>query len=130
MRIQSILECEYQMAINLDVLLIGLIVRVILLSPVLWIAGRLLAGSDKAKFTDAIWIIVLGTIIGGIIEALFSGILAFIIVLFIWLALVKHFFDTGWLKALAIAIIAVIIWIAIAAILLLIGIAIVGTWLI
>jgi hypothetical protein len=27
----------------------------------------------------------------------------------IWLALVKHFFDCGWLKALAISIIAVII---------------------
>jgi hypothetical protein len=118
------------MAVNLDALVIGLIIRIILLSPVLWIAGRLLAGSDKAKFTDAIWIVVLGTIIGGIIEALFSGILAFIIVLFIWLALVKHFFDTGWLKALAIAIIAIILWIVIAAILLLIGIAIVGTWLI
>jgi hypothetical protein len=117
------------MAVNLDALVIGLIIRIILLSPVLWIAGRLLAGSDKAKFTDAIWIVVLGTVIGGIIEALFSGILAFIIVLFIWLALVKHFFDTGWLKALVIAIIAVIIWIVIAAILLIIGIAIVGTWL-
>jgi hypothetical protein len=118
------------MAVNLDALVIGLIVRIILLSPILWIAGRLLAGSDKAKFTDAIWIVVLGTVIGGLIEALFSGILATIIVLFIWLALVKHFFDAGWLKALAIAIIAVILWIVIAAILLLVGIAIVGTWLI
>lgn len=116
------------MAFNLDALVIGLIVRIILLSPVLWIAGRLLVGSDKAKFTDAIWIVVLGTIIGGLVEALFSGILATIIVLFIWLALVKHFFDSGWLKALAIAIIAVILWIVIAVILLLIGIAIVGTW--
>jgi hypothetical protein len=116
------------MAVNLDALVIGLIVRIILLSPVLWIAGRLLVGSDKAKFSDAIWIVVLGTVVGAVFEALFSGILAVIIVLFIWLALVKHFFDTGWLKALAIAIIAIIIWIVIAAILLLIGIAIVGTW--
>jgi hypothetical protein len=116
------------MAINLDALVIGLIVRIILLSPVLWIAGRLLAGSDKAKFTDAIWIVVLGTVIGAIIEALFSGILAFIIVLFIWLALVKHFFDTGWLKALAISIIAIIIWIIIAVIIgIIIGVAIITT---
>ncbi|MEM3824175.1 MAG: hypothetical protein QXH87_04505 [Candidatus Bathyarchaeia archaeon] len=42
--------------------------------------------------------------------------------LIIWLALIKHFFDCGWIMALAIAIIAVIIFIVIVAILALIGI--------
>jgi hypothetical protein len=40
----------------------------------------------------------------------------------IWLALIKHFFDCGWLMALAIAIIAVIIFVIIVAILAFIGI--------
>ena len=115
------------MAINLDTLLINLIVNIIVLSPVLWIAGRLLAGKDKAKFTDALWIVVLGTVIGGIFQYLFAGIIASIIVLVIWLALVKHFFDTGWLKALAIAVVAVIIWIVIAVIIaVIVGVAILG----
>jgi hypothetical protein len=115
------------MAINLDTLLIHLIVNIIILSPVLWIAGRLLAGKDKAKFTDAVWIVVLGTVIGGIFQYFFSGIIAALIVLFIWLALVKHFFDTGWLRALVIAIVAILIWIVIAAIIgIIIGIAIIG----
>jgi hypothetical protein len=115
------------MAINLDTLLIHLIVNIIVLSPVLWIAGRLLAGQDKAKFTDAIWIVVLGTVIGGIFQYFFSGIMAALIVLFIWLALVKHFFDTGWLRALAIAIVAILFWIVIAVIIgIIIGIAIIG----
>ena len=43
----------------------------------------------------------------------FSGIIASIIMLFIWLALVKHFFDIGWLIALAISVIAIIICIVI-----------------
>jgi len=120
------------MAVNLDTLLINLainvIINVVILSPVLWISGRLLAGKDKAKFTDALWIVILGTVIGSGFGYFFSGIIASIIVLIIWLALVKHFFDTGWLKALAIAIVAIIIWIVIAAILMLIGIAIIGTW--
>jgi hypothetical protein len=47
-------------------------------------------------------------------------------VLIIWLALVKHFFDCGWLKALTITIVAVLIFIAIAVVLALIGIAIVS----
>jgi hypothetical protein len=115
------------MALNLDTLVINLIINIIILSPVLWIAGRLLAGKDKAKFTDAIWIVVLGTVIGGIFQYLFTGIIAAIIVLFIWLALVKHFFDTGWLRALAIAIVAILIWIVIAVIIgLIVGIAIIG----
>jgi hypothetical protein len=41
---------------------------------------------------------------------------------------VKHFFDCGWLKALAISIVAVLIFIAIAVVLALIGIAIVSIW--
>ena len=67
--------------------------------------------------SSALWIVILGTVIGGFIQYLFSGILAGIIVLFIWLALVKHFFDTGWLKALIIAVVAIVIWIVIAVIL-------------
>lgn len=112
------------MAINLDALIISLIIRIIVLAPVLWISGRLLAGADKAKFTDAIWIVVLGTLIGAFFEFFFSGIIATVIVLIIWLALVKHFFDTGWLKAFAIAIIAILIFAAIAILLTLIGLAI------
>jgi hypothetical protein len=108
-------------------LIITIIVNIIILAPVLWISGRLLVGKDKAKFMDALWIVVLGTLIGGFFQYLFSGIIAAVIVLFIWLALVKHFFDTGWLRALAIAIVAIIIWIVIAAIIgLVVGVAIIG----
>jgi len=115
--------------INLIALVVNIIVNVIVLSPVLWIAGRLLAGKDKAKFTDALWIVVLGTIIGAVFQAFLEGILGLlgsIIMLIIWLALVKHFFDTGWLKALVIAILAIIIYIIIVAILVLLGLAIIA----
>jgi hypothetical protein len=117
--------------INLDSAIINLIIQIVvnivILAPVLWISGRLLLGKEKAKFMDALWIVVLGTLIGGAFQYLFSGIIAAIVVLFIWLALVKHFFDTGWLMAFAIAIIAIIIWIVIAIIIgLIVGIAIIG----
>jgi hypothetical protein len=115
--------------INLMALVVNIIVNVIVLSPVLWIAGRLLAGKDKAKFTDALWIVVLGTIIGAVFQAFLEGVLGLlgsIIMLIVWLALVKHFFDTGWLKALVIAILAIIIYIIIVAILVLLGLAIIA----
>ena len=63
--------------INLDSaivnLIIQIIVNIIILSPVLWIAGRLLVGKDKAKFMDALWIVVLGTVIGGNFQCLFAS---------------------------------------------------------
>jgi hypothetical protein len=117
--------------INLDAAIVNMIVQIIvnivILAPVLWISGRFFAGKDKAKFTDALWIVVLGTVIGSVFQYLFDGIIASLIVLFIWLALVKHFFDTGWVKALIIAIVAIVIWIVIAFIIgLIIGVAVIG----
>src|SRR3990170_3515445 len=115
------------MAFSLDTLVVNIIVGIIVLAPVLWIAGRLLAGKDKAKFTDALWITVLGTVINAVFLYFFAGVIASIIVLIIWLALVKHFFDTGWLRALAIAIVAILFLIVIGIIIgVIFGIAILG----
>ena len=110
--------------IDLVGLLVQIVVGIIVLAPVLWLAGRALVGKEKAKFLDAVWIVALGTIIGAVVGALIGGLLAAIIMFVIWLALIKHFFDCGWLMALAIAIIAVIIFIIIVAILAFIGIGI------
>lgn len=111
------------MAINLDAALIQIIVSTIIVSPILWLAGRAVVGGEKARLTDAIWIVVLGIVIGGIFGWLFVGIVALVVQLFIWVALVRHFFDTGWLTALGISILAVVIIAVIAAILILIGLA-------
>jgi hypothetical protein len=111
-------------ALNLDTLLIQVVVNIIVMAPVLWLAGRALVGAEKAKFLDAMWIVVLGTVISAVFNALFSGIIASIILFIILLGLVKHFFDCGWLKAFAIAVLAVIIFVVIIAILAAIGIGI------
>jgi hypothetical protein len=108
-------------AVDLTLLAIELVVKIIILAPALWLAGKALAG-DNAKFLDAVWIIVLGTLVGAIFSYLgIYGIIALIIQLVIWLALVKHFFDTGWVYALIISVLAVIILIVIAFILGLVG---------
>jgi hypothetical protein len=111
-------------AVNLDVLVIQIIVNTIVLSPVLWLSGRALVGKEKARFIDAVWIVILGTVIGTLFSAFFTGLIAAIILLILWLALVKHFFDCGWLKAVAISIIAVIIFAVILVVLALIGIGV------
>jgi hypothetical protein len=107
-------------------LLINIVVSIIVVAPVLWLVGRALAGKDKAKLTDAIWIVVLGVVIGAIVGALVGGIISSIIMFVVWLALIKHFFDCGWMKAFVIAVLAVIIFVVIVFILALIGIAVIG----
>jgi hypothetical protein len=112
------------MAVSLDQAVIQIIVSTIILGPVLWLAGRALVGKQKAKFTDGLWIAALGTIIGMILGFFFvPGVLITIIMIIVWLALIKRFFDCGWLKALLVAIVAIVIFIVIAFILALIGFA-------
>ncbi len=110
-------------------MLIAIAANVIINSLFVWLAGRALVGKEKAKFTDAIWIVILGSIIGGAISAFFSGMLGSIvgsiISFIIWLGLIKHFFDCGWIKAFIIAILAVIIQIVVSFILgVILGVAI------
>jgi hypothetical protein len=105
-------------------LLVQIVVGIIIVAPVLWLVGRALVGKEKAKFTDAVWIVALGTIIGAVVGAFVGGLIAAVIMFIVWLALIKHFFDCGWLMAFAIAVIAVIVFVIIVAILAFIGIGI------
>ena len=100
--------------------------NIIILSPVLWLAGRAIVEKEKTKFTDAILTIVIGTAVGTLFGIFFSGLIAALIQLILWLLIVKHFFDCGWLKALAISILAIIIFAAIAIILGLIEFALIS----
>ena len=110
-------------------MLIQIVVGTIVVAPMLWLSGRALVGGEKARFFDAVWIVLLGTIIGAVvgefIGAFIGSLIAAIVMFIAWLALIKHFFDCGWLQALAIAIIAVIIFIILVVVLgIIIGIGI------
>ncbi|MCP8310177.1 MAG: hypothetical protein L6N94_01590 [Candidatus Methylarchaceae archaeon HK01M] len=119
------------MVIDWVALIINMIVSIIILSPVLWLSGRGIVGKEKAKFTDAVLIIIIGTVVGTLFGALvqtffgtlsgYTGIIVSIIQLILWLLIVKHFFDCGWLQALAVSIVAIIIFIIIAVLLGLLG---------
>jgi chromate transport protein ChrA len=102
--------------------IIQVIVGVIILAPVLWLVGRAMAGKEKAKFTDAIWIVVLGIVINAVLGALNLGLLGLIVTLVVWIALIKHFFDAGWGKAILIGIVAIIVLVVIAFVLVLLGV--------
>jgi hypothetical protein len=107
-------------------LLISIVVGIIVVAPILWLVGRALVGKQKAKLTDAIWIVILGIVIGAVVGALIGGLVAAVIMFIIWLALIKHFFDCGWLMAFAIAVVAVIIFVIVVAILAFVGISVIA----
>ena len=96
--------------INLDSLAINIILNIIVISPFLWISGRALVGKEKAKFSDAVFTVMLGTLLGTLFGVFFYGFMASIVQMILWLALIKHFFDCGWLRAFAISVLAVIIF--------------------
>ncbi len=128
---------------DLFTFIVHVVVNVIILSPVLWLAGRALTGKKNAKFSDAAAIIIIGTLIGAffdlfltdlltlftpflLFETLTLWLLSSLIRLVVWLALVKHFFDCGWLKAFVISVLAVVLFVVIAIILGLLGITLIA----
>lgn len=111
------------MAFDIVSILISSLVGIVITAPVLWIAGRLLVGASKAKFTDAIIIVVLGTVSGAVIGALLSGFIGAIVQIVVLLFLIKYFYECSWLKALAVAVVTVVIFAVIAIILGVLGFA-------
>ena len=105
------------MAFDIVSVLISVIVGVIVTAPVLWIAGRLLVGASKAKFMDAVTIVVLGNIAGAVISAIVGGFVGALVQIVVFLFLIKHYYECSWLKALAVAVVAVVIFAVVAIIL-------------
>jgi ABC-type amino acid transport system permease subunit len=95
-------------------LLIQIVIAAIILAPVLHKVGKWFVGKNKAKFSDALWIGVLGVVINAGISFFLGGLLGAtlgtLIMIVVWITLIKHFFDCGTIKALGIAIIAGIIY--------------------
>lgn len=108
-----------QWAIDLAInLVITIVVWTIAVAPSLWLSGRLIAGKEKARFIDAVSAVIVGTIIfyfvGFAIQMFLAHItgsllISYLVLLVVWLALVNHFFDCGWLKAFAITVVALVI---------------------
>jgi len=71
-----------------------------------------------------VFTVIIGTVVGAIFGYFFTGFIAAIIQFILWLVIVRHFFDCGWLKALAISILTVVIFVMIAVILGLVGFAV------
>jgi hypothetical protein len=102
------------LAFDIVSILINIVVGVIVTAPVLWIAGRLLVGASRAKFMDAITIVVLGNIASAVISAIVGGFIGALVQIIVFLFLIKKYYECSWMKALAVAVVTVVIFAIIA----------------
>jgi len=97
--------------------LLGMIVRIvvatIVTAPSLWIAGRMIVGEKKARFSDAFWIVALGIILESVVVAVVRSSFASLVQFVAWLYLVRRYFDTGWGNAFVISLLAVVVFIGV-----------------
>jgi len=90
----------------------------LVLTVILYLAGLVVVGGRRARFSDAFLIALLGTIINSICALFIPYFIILILVqIIVWLGLIKYFYETGWLGALAVAILSVIAFIIILVIL-------------
>ena len=102
--------------------LIGLVALWILVSIPVWIAAKILT-LGRAKFTRAMLVTAAGPIVYAVVFVASSAILsvafgesswlltvALIIAFIAWIGVFKKGFDTGWLRALGIAILATVVF--------------------
>jgi len=97
--------------------LINFVLGLLVLTIVFYIAGRAVVGKKRALFSDAFVISLLGTIVMSICLNFFGLLVGAILSLIVWLLLVKHYYETGWLGAIAVGIMALIVSIVILVIL-------------
>ena len=102
--------------------LIGLVALWIIVSIPVWIAAKILT-LGRAKFTRAMLVTAVGPIVYAIVFIASSAILsvafgesswlltvALVIAFIAWIGVFKKGFDTGWLRALGIAILATVVF--------------------
>lgn len=112
--------------------IVGLIALWIIVTVPVWIAAKILT-LGKARFTRAMLVTAVGPIVYAIVffvsaavlaialgDPVLPAVIAFIIAFIAWIGVFKKGFDTGWLRALAIAMLAIVVFAIIGAIITLI----------
>jgi hypothetical protein len=93
------------------------IMNLIILTIVFYVAGVIVVGKRRALFSDAFVISLLGTIVMSICLQFFGFVVGGILSLIVWLLLIRHYYETGWLGALAVGIMALIVTVVVLVIL-------------
>lgn len=86
------------------------LVDLFILAVFIHLAGLIVVGGKRALLRDAFLISLLGTVSSTILLMLIPyRLIALLISIIVWLLLIKSFYETGWLGAIAVGILTVII---------------------
>jgi hypothetical protein len=93
--------------------LLGYIIASILIqAPILWLAGRIIVGSERARFMDAVLITILAVLANAVIGVFLGQTLGGLSGLLVYLFLIVRYYETDWIRAGIIAVLNTIIgWI-------------------
>lgn len=84
------------------------------LAVVLYLAGLVVVGVKRTLLADAFMVSLLGTVLSTIFFMFIPyGLIALFLSVFVWLLLIKRLYETGWLSAIAVGMLAVIIFLVV-----------------
>jgi hypothetical protein len=119
---QLLLQAGLEIVAVIIAVLIGLVVLWIIVSIPVWIAAKILT-LGKARFTRAMLVTAIGPVIYAIVffastvilsaafgESGWLAVVAFVVAFVAWIGIFKKGFDTGWFRALGIAILATVVF--------------------
>jgi hypothetical protein len=89
------------------------LIEIVVLAVLLYLAGLIVVGRKRTLFSDAFIIALLGTVLSTLFIIFLPNLLALLLIVITWLVLIKRLFGTGWLGAIAVGILAIIIYLAI-----------------
>lgn len=99
---------------NLAFSVVVFLIELLVLAVVLYIAGRVVVGKKRALFSDAFMIALLGTILSSVFMVFIPySLLALLLSIFVWLLLIKRLYETGWLGAIAVGILAILVFVVV-----------------
>jgi hypothetical protein len=91
--------------------LVWFFVSLFVMAGVFYVAGLIVVGGKRARFSDAFIISLLGTVLSTLFYLFIPyRLIALLLSLFVWLLLIKRFYETGWLGAIAVGILAIIVY--------------------
>jgi hypothetical protein len=107
-----------EMGLRLIFALALFFVNLLILTLVLYLAGLVIVGGRKARFIDAFLISLVGTILSTVFFLFIPySLVALVLSIIVWLFLIKSLYETGWLGAIAVGILAIVIFLVISIIL-------------
>ncbi|MEM3673286.1 MAG: hypothetical protein QW468_03555 [Candidatus Bathyarchaeia archaeon] len=98
-------------ALHLVFFLAWFFIELFVMAGVFYIAGLIVVGGKRARFSDAFIISLIGTVLSTLFYLFIPyRLIALFLSLCTWLLLIKRLYETGWLGAIAVGILAVIVY--------------------